>query len=145
MVVHGRPKTPKIQVSGGSPSPHGSQSPCILGDTTRPGHVTCVRVWSKSDRRRLRKTLHKQTDKQTDRQTNRHYENNGHLAVNQYYCGLLNGAKMPMTLSDRWRSPQLPETFLNLIPPKTERVSAGSLPLYDMNTCCRTKLKSNNK
>jgi len=29
----------------------------------------------------MRKTLHKQTD----RQTNRHYENNGHLAVNQYY------------------------------------------------------------
>jgi len=27
----------------------------------------------------VRKTLHKQTDKQTDR----HYENNGHLAVNQ--------------------------------------------------------------
>jgi len=26
-----------------------------------------------------------QTNKQTDRQTNRHYENNGHLAVNQYY------------------------------------------------------------
>ena len=26
------------------------------------------------------KTLHKQTDKQTDR----HYENNGHLAMNQY-------------------------------------------------------------
>jgi len=24
-----------------------------------------------------------QTDKQTDRQTDRHYENNGHLAVNQ--------------------------------------------------------------
>jgi len=26
-----------------------------------------------------------QTNKQTDRQTNRHYENNGHLAVNQKY------------------------------------------------------------
>jgi len=26
----------------------------------------------------------RQTDKQTDRQTDRHYENNGHLAVNQY-------------------------------------------------------------
>ena len=38
-----------------------------------------ILVWSKSDQRRLRKTLHKQTDKQTDR----HYENNGHLAVNQ--------------------------------------------------------------
>jgi len=52
-------------------------SPYILGDTTRPGHVTCVLVWSKSDQRRLRKTLHKQT--------NRHYENNGHLAVNQLW------------------------------------------------------------
>ena len=69
MVVHGRPKTPKIQVFLGSPSPQGSYSPYILGDTTRPGHVTCVLVWSKSDRRRLRKTLHKQTDRQTDKQT----------------------------------------------------------------------------
>ena len=66
-----------------SPSPQGSHSPYILGDTTRPGHVPCVLVWSKSDRRRLRKTLHKQTDRQTERQINRHYENNGHLAVNQ--------------------------------------------------------------
>jgi len=83
MVVHGRHKTPKNKFWG-SPSPQGSYSPYILGDTTRPGQVTCVLVWSKSDRRRLRKTLHKQTDKQTDIQTDRHYENNGHLAVNQY-------------------------------------------------------------
>jgi len=59
----------------GNPAPRGSHSPYILGDPTRPGHVTCVLVWSKSDRRRLKKTLHKQT--------NRHYENNAHLAVNQ--------------------------------------------------------------
>jgi len=85
MVVHGRPKTPKIQVFWGSPSPQGSYSPYILGDTTRPGHVTCVLVWPKSDRRWLRKTLHKQTDRQTYKQTNRHYENNGHLAVNQKF------------------------------------------------------------
>jgi len=58
----------KIKVVG-SPSPQGSQKPYILGDTTRPGHVTCVLVWSKSDRRRLIKTLHKQTNRQTDRQT----------------------------------------------------------------------------
>ena len=57
----------------------GSYSPYILGDATRPGRVTCVLVWSESDRRRLRKALHKQTN----RQTNRHCENNGHLAVNQ--------------------------------------------------------------
>ena len=61
------PKTPKIQVF-------------ILGNTTRPRHITCILVWSKSDQRRLRKTPHKQTDRQTDR----HYENNGHLAVSQY-------------------------------------------------------------
>ena len=66
MVVHGCPQTPKIQVFWGSPSPQGAHSPYILGDTTRPGHVTCVLVWSKSDQRRLRKKLHKQTDKQTD-------------------------------------------------------------------------------
>jgi len=83
MVVHGRPKTPKNTSFWGSPSPQGSYSPYILRNTTRPGHVTCILVWSKSDQRQLRKTLHKQTDTQTNKQTNRHYENNGHLAVNQ--------------------------------------------------------------
>jgi len=68
-MVHGRPKTPQNTSFGGSSSPQGSQTPYILGDTTRPGHVTYVLVWSKSDQRRLRKTLHKQTDKQTNRQT----------------------------------------------------------------------------
>jgi len=63
------PKPLKIQVFWGQPSPQGSQSHYILGDTTRPRHVTCVLVWSKSDRRRLRKTLYKQTNKQTDKQT----------------------------------------------------------------------------
>ena len=38
------PKPLKIQVFWGSPSPQGSHSPYILGDTTRPGHVTCVLV-----------------------------------------------------------------------------------------------------
>jgi len=66
MVVHGRHQTPKNTSFLGSPSSQGSQSPYILGDTTRPRHVTCVIVWSKSDRRRLRKSLHKQTDRQTD-------------------------------------------------------------------------------
>jgi len=79
----------KIQAFLGSPSPQESHSPYILGDTTRPGHVTYLLVRSKSDQRRLRKTLHKQTNKQTNKQTikhtNRHYENNGHLAVNQFY------------------------------------------------------------
>ena len=79
MVVHGRPKTPKNRSFFGVTQPQGSHSPYILGDTTRPGHVTYALVWSKSDQRRLWKTLHKQTNRQTDR----HYENNGHLAVNQ--------------------------------------------------------------
>ena len=35
------PKPLQMQVFG-SPSPQGSYSPYILGDTTRPGHVTCV-------------------------------------------------------------------------------------------------------
>jgi len=72
------PKPLKIQVLGVT-QPQGSHSPYILGDTTRPRHITSILVWSKLDQRRLRKTLHKQTDK------DRHYENNGHLAVNQYY------------------------------------------------------------
>ena len=62
-------KTPKNTSFLGSPSPQGLHSPYILGDTTRPRHITCVLVWSKSDQRRLRKTLHKQTNRQTDRQT----------------------------------------------------------------------------
>jgi len=57
----------KIQVFKGSPSPQGSHSPYILGDTTRPRHITCVQVWSKSDQRLLRKTA--QTDRQTNQQT----------------------------------------------------------------------------
>ena len=63
------PKRLKIQVFRGSPSPQGSHSPYILGDTTRPRHITYVLVWSKSHQRRLRKTLYKQTNKQTNQQT----------------------------------------------------------------------------
>jgi len=48
MVVYGRPKTPKIQVFfwGGVTltQPPGVVQPYILGDTTRPRHVTCVLV-----------------------------------------------------------------------------------------------------
>ena len=85
------PKTPKNRSFYGSPSPQGLHSPYVVGDTTRPRHITYVLVLSKSDQRRLRKNsaqtnkqTNRQTDRQTDRQTNRHYENNGHLAVNQY-------------------------------------------------------------
>jgi len=34
----------KILVFGGLRSPQGSYSPYILGDTTKPGHVTCILV-----------------------------------------------------------------------------------------------------
>jgi len=70
------PKTPKKYKF--FRCPQGSHSPYILRDTTRPRHITCILVWSKSDQRRLRKS-----SAQTNRQTGRHYENNGHLAVNQ--------------------------------------------------------------
>jgi len=40
-----RPKTLKIQVFRGHPaSPHGSHSPYILQDTTRPKHIVYVLV-----------------------------------------------------------------------------------------------------
>ena len=38
------PKTPKIHVFRGHPAPRGSHSPYILGDTTRPRHITCFLV-----------------------------------------------------------------------------------------------------
>jgi len=44
MVVDARPKTPKNRSFLGSPSPQGSHSPYILGDTTRPGRITCFLV-----------------------------------------------------------------------------------------------------
>ena len=59
------PKPPKIEVFGVT-QPPGVAQPLYSRDTTRPGHVTYVLVWSKSDQRRLRKTLHKQTDRETD-------------------------------------------------------------------------------
>jgi len=43
-VVHGRPQTPKNTTFLGVTQPQGSHSPYILGDTTRPGHVTYVLV-----------------------------------------------------------------------------------------------------
>ena len=76
-------KTPKNTSFLGATQTPGVAQPLYSRDTTTPRHITCVLVWSKSDQRRLRKTLHNQTNKQTDKQTNRHYENNGHLAVNQ--------------------------------------------------------------
>jgi len=60
------PKTPKNTIFLGSPTPQGSHSLYILRDTTRPRHITCVLVWSKSDQRRWEKLC---TNKQTDRHT----------------------------------------------------------------------------
>ena len=73
------PKTPKNTSFQGSPISQGSHSPYILGDTTRPRHITCpslIEIGSKTAEK---------NSAQTNRQTNRHYENNGHLAVNQYF------------------------------------------------------------
>jgi len=77
------PKPQKIQVLLGSPSPQGSHSPYILGDTTRPGCVTLCPSLIQTGSKTAEKNS-AQANKQTNRQTDRHYENNGHLAVNQY-------------------------------------------------------------
>jgi len=45
--------------------------------------ASLIEIGSKTTEKNSAQT-NRQTDKQTDRQTNRHYENNGHLAVNQY-------------------------------------------------------------
>ena len=70
------PKTPKNTSFWGSPSPQGSHSPYILGDTTKTQtYNTCpslIEIGSKTAEKNC-----------TNKQTDRHYENNGHLAVNQ--------------------------------------------------------------
>jgi len=58
------PKNPKNTSFLGVTKPPGVAQPYILGDTTRPRHITYVQVWSKSDQRWLRKTA--QTNRQTD-------------------------------------------------------------------------------
>jgi len=45
--------------------------------------MSMIEIGSKTAEKNSAQT-NKQTNRQTDRQTNRHYENNGHLAVNQY-------------------------------------------------------------
>ena len=62
LAVHGRPKTPKNTSFWGSSSPQGSHY--ILGDTTRPGHVTCpslIQIGSKTAEKNSA-----QTNRQTD-------------------------------------------------------------------------------
>jgi len=49
---------------------------------------------SKFDRNRIKDGWEKLcTNKQTDRQTNRHYENNGHLAVNQKWVWFVHSTR----------------------------------------------------
>jgi len=52
-------------------------SPYILGDTTRSIQIICPSLTEIGP-----KTAEKNSA-QTNKQTDRHYENNGHLAVNQ--------------------------------------------------------------
>jgi len=65
------PKTPKMQAFYGSPSPQGSHSPYILGDTTRPRRITCPSMIEIGSKTAEKNSAHKQTNKQTDRQTDR--------------------------------------------------------------------------
>jgi len=66
------PKTPKNTSFLGVTQPQGLHSPYILGDTTRPRHITYVQVLSKSDKKNWIKDsweklcTNKQTDKPTD-------------------------------------------------------------------------------
>jgi len=68
------PKTPKNTSFLGVTQPQGLHGPYILRDTTRPRHITYVLVGSKTAEK---------NSAQTNKPSNRHYENNGHLAVNQ--------------------------------------------------------------
>jgi len=81
------PKTPKNTSFYGSPSPQGSHSPYILGTQLDQTYNICpslIKIASETGEKNSAQT-NKQTDRQTDRQTNRHYENNGHLSVNQKF------------------------------------------------------------
>jgi len=49
-------------------------------------YPSLIQIGSKTAEKNSAQT-NKQTNKQTDKQTNRHYENNGHLAVNQLELG----------------------------------------------------------
>jgi len=46
------------------------------------------------------KQTDRQTDRQTDKPTNRHYENNGHLAVNQQYMPSCGRTSLPSNKAD---------------------------------------------
>jgi len=115
---------------------NGASVKCGSADfkTCKMRHITYVLVWSKSDQRRLRKTLHKQTDKQTDR----HYENNGHLAVNQL-CKLhnmLHSYCMHVTQSAQWYIAKS-KKILHYILKLTLRPGKLSSPLFMVALCNR--------
>jgi len=48
-----------------------------------------------------------QTNKQTDRQTNSHYENNGHLAVNQYKILVVSKLENSIQITSKFYLPKL--------------------------------------
>jgi len=77
------PKTPKDTSFLGVNQPQRSHSPYILGDTTRPRHNICPSLIEMGSKTAAKNSA--QTNRQTNRQTDRHYENNGHLAVNQQF------------------------------------------------------------
>jgi len=80
MVVHGRPKPLKIQVFLGVIQPPGVAQPLYSRGHNKTW--TCnmcpslIQIGSKTAEK---------NSAQTNRQTDRHYENNGHLAVNQHH------------------------------------------------------------
>jgi len=47
-------------------------------------YPSLIEIGSKTAEKNSAQT-NRQTNRQTDKQTDRHYENNGHLAVNQQY------------------------------------------------------------
>jgi len=66
-----RPKTPKNTSFLGVPQPQGSHSRYILGDTTRPRHITCpsfIEIGSKTAEKNSAQA-NKRTDRQTDKPT----------------------------------------------------------------------------
>ena len=72
------PETLKNTSFRGHSAPGGRTAPIFLRTQLDPD-------MSKFDRNRIKDGWEKLcTNKQTNRQTSRHYENNGHLAVNQY-------------------------------------------------------------
>ena len=54
--------------------------PLVLQDDEK---YSLIQIGSKTAEKKL--CTNKQTDRQTNKETNRHYENNGHLAVNQQW------------------------------------------------------------